>query len=255
MVPELVLKASNIFKSYGSLPVLKGVDISVCKGEVLAIIGPSGSGKSTFLRCVNLLDVPDRGNLSVCGIEFSFGGRGRAFSDGRASLLRQKAGMVFQHFNLFPHMNVLQNVIEGPIYVKRKSEAEAKNLARNILAKVGLSEKLESFPHQLSGGQKQRVAIARALAMEPEIMLFDEITSALDPELVGEVLATVRQLAKDGMTMLLVTHEMSFAADVADRVAFMDGGIIAEIGSPEEIIEHPTNERLKVFLSRFHAEA
>ena len=246
------LVANNIHKAFGDHEVLKGVSLSVQRGEVVTLIGASGSGKSTFLRCLNLLEMPQQGELAIGVHRFAFGKGPRAPKDAQLAQLRENVGMVFQHFNLFPHMSVLANVTEGPRQVKGMARAEADALGRDLLAKVGLADKANSFPSRLSGGQKQRVAIARALAMKPEVMLFDEPTSALDPELVGEVLSVIRNLAAEGMTMVLVTHEMTFAADVSSRVGFMNGGIMAEIGTPGETIRQPRSERLKAFLSRFH---
>lgn len=247
------LAASGIYKSYGTHAVLKGVSLDVARGEVVSLIGASGSGKSTFLRCLNLLELPQGGELAIGRHAFVFG-EGQAIpSDAHASDLRRDIGMVFQHFNLFAHKTVLGNVTEGPIQVQGMAKAEARELAMDLLARVGLADKADSFPSRLSGGQKQRVAIARALAMRPEIMLFDEVTSALDPELVSEVLSVMTDLARDGMTMVLVTHEIAFAADMSNRVAFMNGGVMAEIGSPDAIIRQPTNPRLVGFLERFHA--
>jgi len=249
---ETVLEARGIAKSFGTLPVLHGIDLSLASGEVVAIIGPSGSGKSTFIRCMNMLEVPDSGEILYRGrrVGPKFRGGDQLLGLGE---LRRHVGMVFQHFNLFPHMSVLENVIEGPVTVQRKPRGEAVDIAMDYIAKVGLAEKRDARPDQLSGGQKQRVAIARALAMQPDALLLDEITSALDPELVGEVLGVVRSLAEQGMTMVLVTHEISFAADVSDRVVFMEGGRIAEQGSPDRVLHNPDNERLKTFLARFHA--
>jgi polar amino acid transport system ATP-binding protein len=246
-----MLVARDIHKSFDSHHVLKGVSLSVVRGEVVTLIGASGSGKSTFLRCLNLLEMPQQGQLTVGCHQFTFGS-GRAPGDAKLAALRQDAGMVFQHFNLFPHMSVLANITEGPVQVKGMAQAEANALGRDLLAKVGLADKADAFPSRLSGGQKQRVAIARALAMKPDVMLFDEPTSALDPELVGEVLAVIRKLAAEGMTMILVTHEIAFAADVSTRVGFMNDGVMADLGSPEDIIRKPQSERLKLFLSRFH---
>ncbi|MGY8707259.1 amino acid ABC transporter ATP-binding protein [Bradyrhizobium sp. 18BD] len=246
------LIADNIHKAFGDHEVLKGVSLSVARGEVVTLIGASGSGKSTFLRCLNLLEMPQQGKLAIGTHKFAFGKGVRAAGDAQLALLRRSVGMVFQHFNLFPHMSVLGNVTEGPVQVKGMAQAEANALGRDLLAKVGLADKADAFPSRLSGGQKQRVAIARALAMKPDVMLFDEPTSALDPELVGEVLSVIRSLAAEGMTMVLVTHEMAFAADVSTRVGFMNDGIMAEIGTPEETIRQPRSERLKAFLSRFH---
>ena len=246
------LVANNIHKAFGDNEVLKGVSLSVARGEVVTLIGASGSGKSTFLRCLNLLEMPQQGELAIGSHKFAFGKGVRAAGDAQLALLRRSVGMVFQHFNLFPHMSVLANVTEGPVQVKGMAQNEANDLGRDLLAKVGLADKADAFPSRLSGGQKQRVAIARALAMKPDVMLFDEPTSALDPELVGEVLSVIRSLAAEGMTMVLVTHEMAFAADVSTRVGFMNDGIMAEIGTPEETIRQPRSERLKAFLSRFH---
>ncbi|HEV2159105.1 amino acid ABC transporter ATP-binding protein [Bradyrhizobium sp.] len=246
------LIADNIHKAFGDHEVLKGVSLSVARGEVVTLIGASGSGKSTFLRCLNLLEMPQQGELAIGTHKFAFGKGMRAAGDAQLALLRRSVGMVFQHFNLFPHMSVLGNVTEGPVQVKGMAQNEANDLGRDLLAKVGLADKADAFPSRLSGGQKQRVAIARALAMKPDVMLFDEPTSALDPELVGEVLSVIRSLAAEGMTMVLVTHEMAFAADVSTRVGFMNDGIMAEIGTPAETIRQPRSERLKAFLSRFH---
>jgi polar amino acid transport system ATP-binding protein len=252
VIPQDALSASNIHKSYGDLAVLKGVSLNIARGEVVTLIGASGSGKSTFLRCMNLLELPQAGELQIGEQRFSFGAGQRPPNDARLALLRQNVGMVFQHFNLFPHMSVLDNVIEGPRQVKGMAKREASELGRDLLAKVGLADKMDAFPSRLSGGQKQRVAIARALAMNPDIMLFDEVTSALDPELVTEVLTVIRALARDGMTMIMVTHEMAFAADVSNRVGFMNDGVMAEIGPADSVIHKPQNPRLVAFLNRFH---
>jgi len=246
------LQATEIHKSFGEHHVLKGVSLDVAKGEVVTLIGASGSGKSTFLRCMNLLEMPESGRVAVGEHRFDFDGKQKAPKDACLAALRRDIGMVFQHFNLFPHMTVLQNVIEAPTQVKGMARNEATDLARELLAKVGLADKVDAYPSRLSGGQKQRVAIARALAMRPDVMLFDEVTSALDPELVSEVLGVIKALAAEGMTMVLVTHEMAFAADVSDRVGFMLDGVMAEIDTPSEIFGHPRNERLKSFLQRFH---
>lgn len=251
-VDSPVLQATSIHKSFGDHHVLKGVSLDVAKGEVVTLIGASGSGKSTFLRCMNLLELPQSGHLSVGEHAFEFDAHQRVPKDACLAALRRDIGMVFQHFNLFPHMTVLQNVIEAPMQVKGMTRREAIDLARDLLVKVGLADKVDAYPSRLSGGQKQRVAIARALAMKPDVMLFDEVTSALDPELVSEVLGVIKALAAEGMTMVLVTHEMAFAADVSDRVGFMLDGIMAEIDTPAEIFGHPRNERLKSFLQRFH---
>jgi polar amino acid transport system ATP-binding protein len=247
-----ILAANNIHKAFGLNEVLKGVSLSVERGEVVTLIGASGSGKSTFLRCLNLLELPQSGELAIATHRFAFGDGRREPDKAQLALLRRDVGMVFQHFNLFPHMSVLGNVIEGPVQVKHMAVAEAKALGRDLLAKVGLADKADSFPSRLSGGQKQRVAIARALAMKPDVMLFDEVTSALDPELVGEVLAVIGNLAAEGMTMILVTHEMAFAADVSHRIGFMSEGVMAEIGPAADVIHRPQNPRLVAFLNRFH---
>lgn len=247
-----MIQASEIHKAFGDNKVLKGVSLSVNKGEVVTLIGASGSGKSTFLRCMNLLETPQSGQIQVGEHRFDFSPNRPLPEDSALANLRRDIGMVFQHFNLFPHMSVLQNVIEAPVQVKGMASAEAKELARDLLAKVGLADKVDAYPSHLSGGQKQRVAIARALAMRPAVMLFDEVTSALDPELVGEVLAVIKTLVAEGMTMVIVTHEMDFAEEVSDRVGFMFDGVMAEIGSPNEVIRSPRSERLNVFLQRFH---
>src|SRR6516164_1047459 len=248
-----MIEIVDLWKAFGSLQVLQGVSLHVERGSVVAIIGPSGSGKSTLLRCVNLLEDPDRGRIRVGGREMRFGAGLRSnHSDRELSAFRAATGMVFQHYNLFPHMTAIGNVMTGPSIVKGQPRHEATELARALLAKVGLADKADSYPSQLSGGQRQRVAIARALAMNPALMLCDEVTSALDPELVGEVLAVIEQLAKEGMTMLIVTHEIAFAHEVADLVAFMSDGAIVESGPPGQILEHPENPRTRGFLARFH---
>jgi len=236
-----MISCNNVVKKFNNLEVLKGIDLDVAPGEVVVIIGPSGSGKSTFLRCMNCLEVADSGIITI---------NGKIVESKESSLnkLRQDIGMVFQQFNLFPHRTVMGNIIEAPVLLKKMTKDQAQKQGMELLKKVGLVEKADEFPNRLSGGQKQRVAIARALAMEPKIMLFDEPTSALDPELVGEVLTVMKQLAKEGMTMVVVTHEMGFAKEVADRVIFMDGGYIVEQGSPEAIFEQPQHERTKEFL-------
>jgi L-cystine transport system ATP-binding protein len=243
-----MIQVKKLHKSFGSLEVLSGIDLRIEKGEVVCIIGPSGSGKSTFLRCMNLLEIPDQGELSI-------GGETVSIVNGKVSSkeikkLRGKTGMVFQSFNLFPHRTALENVMEGPVIVKGEDKAEARKKAERLLEKVGLAEKKDAFPGHLSGGQQQRVAIARALAMEPEVLLFDEPTSALDPELVGEVLKTMKELAKEKQTMVIVTHEMSFARDVADLIVFMDGGKIVEMGTPDEVFTAPKEKRTQQFLSK-----
>lgn len=238
-----IVKVRNLEKSFGDLKVLRGIDLDVDEGEKLVIIGPSGSGKSTLLRCLNLLEVPTNGT-----VEFA----GEILTDPDANLakIREEIGMVFQDFNLFPHKTVLENVALAPVIVKHMERAEAEELALSLLEKVGLSDKAANHPAQLSGGQQQRVAIARALAMQPKLMLFDEPTSALDPEMVGEVLQVMGDLARDGMTMVVVTHEMKFAQEVGDRVLFIDEGVILEQGPPEQIFTNPRNSRTKSFLTR-----
>jgi len=246
-----ILSIRELRKSYGQLEVLKGIDLDVQQGEVIAIIGPSGSGKSTFIRCLNMLEIPTSGSFRFHDRHVSPDFKDKAAALG-AGTLRRKVGMCFQHFNLFPHLTVLENVTKGPLVVLRQTRAEAEETARDLLGQVGLAEKADAYPSQLSGGQKQRVAIARALAMHPEVMLFDEVTSALDPELVGEVLQVLRRMAEGGMTMVLVTHEMAFAEEVADRVIFIDQGVIAEEGKPADVMQNPKSERLKQFLMRYH---
>lgn len=246
-----IIETIGLRKSYGTHEVLKGLDLCLGRGEVVALIGPSGSGKSTFIRCLNMLETPTGGTVRFRQEEVGEGFRDRGQQVGIGTL-RRHVGMVFQHFNLFPHMTVLQNVTEGPITVGKAPRKEAEERAVHLLSQVGLAEKQAAYPNHLSGGQKQRVAIARALAMQPEALLLDEVTSALDPELVGEVLAVIRKLAEEGMTMAIVTHEMAFAADVANRVLFLDQGIIAEQGSPDEVIRNPQNPRLQGFVARFH---
>ncbi|KQW59203.1 ATP-binding cassette domain-containing protein [Ensifer sp. T173] len=245
-----MLEARGLRKNYGALEVLKGLDLSLARGEVVALIGPSGSGKSTFIRCLNMMETPTAGEIRFRQQQVGdrFNDRGTKIGIGK---LRRHVGMVFQHFNLFPHKTVLQNVTEGPIIVCKRPPREARELAMDLLGQVGLADKHAAYPNHLSGGQKQRVAIARALAMEPEVLLLDEVTSALDPELVGEVLAVIRNLADKGMTMAIVTHEMAFAADVSDRVLFLDQGVIAETGTSDEVILNPQNPRLQAFVSRF----
>ena len=240
---EIIIKTLGLCKSFDKLDVLRGIDIDIYKGDVVCVIGASGSGKSTFLRCLNLLEQPTGGCIYFEGVDLTG-------SKVDLNLHRQKMGMVFQQFNLFPHLNILKNLTLAPTLLKKvpREEAEAKAMA--LLARVGLADRAESYPNQLSGGQKQRVAIVRALCMEPDVMLFDEPTSALDPEMVGEVLDLIKELADEGMTMVIVTHEMGFAREVADRILFMDEGVIAEQGTPEEIFEHPRCERLKTFLAK-----
>ena len=240
-----MLKLEAIYKSFGRLEVLRGVDLEVRRGTVTCVIGPSGSGKSTLLRCINLLEPPDEGRILLEGKEIT--GAGAKASEDR-DYTRRRVGMVFQQFNLFPHKSALENVTMAQQRVLGLSRAEARSKAEALLDRVGLADKLEEFPDRLSGGQQQRVAIARALAMEPHVMLFDEVTSALDPELVKEVLDVLRGLARDGMTMIVVTHEMQFARNVADEVVFMDEGMVIEHGPPEAVLENPQEERTKRFL-------
>lgn len=238
-----MISVKDLRKSFGKLEILKGIDIDIAKGEVVVVIGPSGSGKSTFLRCLNLLETPTGGQITF---------EGEPITDKRHNInaTREKMGMVFQHFNLFPHKSVLQNLMLAPVKVKKQPPAEAERIALDLLRTVGLSDKKDAYPSQLSGGQKQRIAIARALAMQPHVMLFDEPTSALDPEMVGEVLEVMKKLAEGGMTMVIVTHEMGFAREVGDRIVFMDGGQIVERGTPAEVFGNPQNSRTKDFLSK-----
>ena len=239
---NIKVNVTNLHKSFGKLEVLRGIDLQIAEGEVVCIIGPSGSGKSTFLRCLNQLETATSGSIVVDGFEIC---------DKKTNInrVRQNIGMVFQSFNLFSHLTVLKNVMLAPVDLKKMDKKTPEENAKELLARVGLADKAHVYPHQLSGGQQQRVAIARALAMKPDIMLFDEPTSALDPEMVGEVLAVMKELAKGGMTMAVVTHEMGFARDVADRVIFMDEGVIMEEGTPEEIFKNPKNERTQAFLN------
>ncbi len=243
-----IIQANGVKKHFssrvsGKIKALDGVSAQIQKGDVVVIIGPSGSGKSTFLRCMNLLEIPTGGQILFGGVDIT---------DKKVDINvhRQKMGMVFQHFNLFPHMTILENMTLAPIHLLKKSKAEAEEKAMGLLSRVGLADRANAYPSQLSGGQKQRIAIVRALAMEPEVMLFDEPTSALDPEMVGEVLEVMKELARDGMTMVVVTHEMGFAREVGNRVLFMDAGKILEEGTPEEIFDHPNHPRLKDFLSK-----
>ncbi len=249
-----MVDAQNVEKTFHRNPVLRGVSMQVRKGEVVAIIGPSGSGKTTFLRCLNHLEKINGGRIYIDGELMGYREQpdGRLVEDSESNIARMRAqiGMVFQRFNLFAHLTALQNVMEAPIQVKHMPRQMAEEQARELLRKVGLEYKADAYPSRLSGGQQQRVAIARALAMDPKLMLFDEATSALDPELVGEVLKVMRQLAEEGMTMVVVTHEMGFAREVADRVIFMDGGYIVEQGSPDQVINHPTQERTQNFLRK-----
>ena len=248
-----MVRAERVHKSFGHLRVLKGIDLEVSRREVLCVIGPSGSGKSTFLRCVNHLEKIDAGRLSVDGRLVGYaerGGRLYELKESEIAAQRRDIGMVFQRFNLFPHMTAVQNVMEAPVHVKGLHRKAAEQRARELLDRVGLAAKADAYPAQLSGGQQQRVAIARALAMEPKLMLFDEPTSALDPELVGEVLDVMKQLALDGMTMIVVTHEMGFAREVGDTLVFMDDGVVVESGPPREMIAAPAHDRTKSFLSK-----
>jgi polar amino acid transport system ATP-binding protein len=248
-----MVKAEGVHKRFGRNEVLKGIDLEVAPGEVLCLLGPSGSGKSTFLRCINHLEKINAGRLSVDGELVGYRPAGDKLHELRESEVARKRaeiGMVFQHFNLFGHMTALANVTCAPIYVKHVPREQARTLARELLDRVGLADKHDAYPSQLSGGQQQRVAIARALAMEPKLMLFDEPTSALDPELVGEVLEAMKQLAGEGMTMIVVTHEMGFAREVADNVVFMDGGVVVESGPPQDVIANPRHERTRAFLSK-----
>ncbi len=250
---ELMVKAEAVHKSFGRLEVLKGIDLEVRRGEVLCVLGPSGSGKSTFLRCINHLEEINAGRLYVDGELVGYreaGGKLYELRENEVARKRAEIGMVFQHFNLFPHMTALENVTLAPIRVKGTPRSDARNRAQQLLQRVGLGDKLGTYPVALSGGQQQRVAIARALAMDPKLMLFDEPTSALDPELVGDVLDAMRQLARDGMTMIVVTHEMGFAREVADEVVFMDEGVVVESGPPAEVLSSPRHERTKMFLSK-----
>jgi len=247
---EPILKIDGLRKSFGTLEVLKGIDLEVAQGETVVILGASGSGKSTLLRCVNFLERPSAGRIALDGkaIGAEDGGGTVRYSEAQLSRVRTRVGMVFQQFNLFPHMTALKNVMEGQVTVLGRAKVEAEQTARRVLAKVGLADKTDEYPARLSGGQQQRVAIARALAMDPEIMLFDEVTSALDPELVGEVLRTMRALSDEGMTMLIVTHELGFAYHVADRVIFLHDGLIHEQGTPQEVLLRPREPRTREFL-------
>lgn len=249
---QLMIDARKVRKSFGSNEVLKGIDLQVQTGQVLCLLGPSGSGKSTFLRCINHLETINGGRLYVDGELMGFKERGDAIYELKPSAVakqRSEIGMVFQRFNLFPHLTALQNIIEAPIGIRGIKRSDAIAKAETLLASVGLADKADHYPSQLSGGQQQRVAIARALAMEPKLMLFDEPTSALDPELVGDVLDVMRKLAESGMTMIVVTHEIGFAREVADRVVFMDEGVVVEAGAPSEVIDNPQNPRTKAFIN------
>ena len=243
MNDNILIRAENVRKSFSGKEVLKGIDLEIRKGEVVVIIGPSGSGKSTFLRCLNLLEVPTGGHIYFNDVDITE-------KSVNIDMHRQKMGMVFQHFNLFPHMDILKNMTIGPEKLLKKSREEAEKQAMELLARVGLADRSHAYPNQLSGGQKQRIAIVRALCMQPEVMLFDEPTSALDPEMVGEVLQVMRDLAREHMTMVVVTHEMGFAKEVADRVVFLDEGILMEQNRPEEFFVDPRNERLRSCLGK-----
>lgn len=247
MNDNVIIQAEKVQKYFngGAIKALDGVSAQIQKGEVVVVIGPSGSGKSTFLRCLNLLELPTGGKIFFKGADIT-----NPKAD--INLYRQKMGMVFQHFNLFPHMTILKNMTLAPTQLLKKSREAAEAQAMTLLERVGLADRASAYPSQLSGGQKQRIAIVRALCMDPEVMLFDEPTSALDPEMVGEVLDVMKELAQDGMTMVVVTHEMAFARDVSDRVIFMDGGVIVEEGEPRQVIENPQSDRTRAFLARFH---
>ena len=252
-----MLEIAGLRKRFGTVEVLRDVSLAVRPGEVVVVIGPSGSGKTTLLRCTNLLEEYEHGTILIDGEPIGYrtdrhSGRRVRMSEREIARAREQIGMVFQSFNLFPHMNVLENIVAAPVRVKRVERRQAEVRARELLAMVGLSDKAAEHPIRLSGGQQQRVAIARALAMDPKIMLFDEVTSALDPELVGEVLAAMQQLASDGMTMVVVTHEMSFARDIADRIVFMDDGVIVEEGKPDQLLFAPQTERVRAFLKRYN---
>ena len=252
-MPELMLRCEQVWKRFGKTEVLKGIDLEVNRGEVFVIVGPSGSGKSTLLRCINHLEVIDKGRIYIDGELLGYrevNGVLKEQDERSTARMRASIGLVFQQFNLFPHLSALGNVVEAPVQVKKVPKAEAVKAGRELLTKVGLGEKLDAYPPQLSGGQQQRVAIARALAMQPKLMLFDEPTSALDPELVGEVLDVMKNLAAEGMTMVVITHEMGFAREVADRVVFMDEGRVVESASPAEFFQHPREQRTRTFLSK-----
>ena len=249
-----MVRARDVHKAFGPTEVLKGIDLDVAAGEVVVVLGPSGSGKSTFLRCINRLEAIDQGSIEVDGEQIGYrlhDGRLDKLSNREIARQRRKIGMVFQQFNLYPHMTTLQNVIEAPVGVHGQNRQDAIRHGRELLTRVGLADKIDAYPRQLSGGQQQRVAIARALAIRPKLMLFDEPTSALDPELVGEVLATMRDLAEQGLTMIVVTHEIGFAREAADRVVFMDDGNVIEAGPPGEVLANPQHPRTRAFLSRF----
>ena len=248
---KYIIEVNHLEKSYGDVQVLKDISFHVCEGEVLSIIGPSGSGKSTLLRAINQLETIEGGEVIICG-DTLCNDNNLVLTKEEKRKIQLHNGLVFQDFNLFPHMSILRNITEALIYVLNKDKEEAKEIALELLDKMGLKNRADAYPCQLSGGQKQRVSIARALALKPNVLWFDEPTSALDPELTGEILKVIKDLAKEKMTMVVVTHEMAFAKDISDRVIFMDDGIIAEKGTPEEVFEHPTNPRTKQFLQRFN---
>lgn len=251
---DVLIEARNVHKKFGSNEVLKGIDLDVKSGEVIVILGPSGSGKSTFLRCINHLETMDQGHILVAGEQVGYvqkNGQLHKASSRQLAHQREKIAMVFQQFNLYPHMTVLENIIEAPVGVHGHSKSDAIQTAHALLRKVGLADKANAYPNELSGGQQQRISICRALAIKPSVILFDEPTSALDPELVGEVLTTMRDLAQQGLTMIVVTHEIGFAKEAADQVIFMDGGVVVEQGRPEQVIGHPSKPRTQEFLSRF----
>jgi L-cystine transport system ATP-binding protein len=247
-----MIEIEQLFKRFDDLEVLKGIDLTIERGKTAVIIGPSGSGKTTLLRCLNLLETPDSGkiNLGEMAAQFS---KSKKMKNRDLMSFRKQTGMVFQSYNLFPHLTALENIMEGQVVVLKRSKEEARNKAMSLLEKVGLKDRGDMYPHQLSGGQQQRIGIARAMAMDPEVLLFDEPTSALDPELVGEVLKVMKDLVGEGMTMVVVTHEMKFARDVADQVIFMDQGVVMEKGTPEEVFDHSNNQRLMQFLNRVNA--
>lgn len=250
-----VLDVAGVSKRFGALEVLSDISFQVEKGETVCVLGPSGSGKSTLLRCINWLERPDAGQIYLNGSQIGVNGAGFVMSDRELSRIRTRIGMVFQHFALWPHLTVLQNLMEAPVQVQKRSKAEVRDEALALLAKVGLSDKRDAFPAKLSGGQKQRVGIARALAMRPDLLLFDEPTSALDPELVGEVLVVMRELAHEGMTMVVVTHEMGFARDAATRILFLDRGRVVETAAPERFFSSPETERARQFIQRYAGHA
>jgi polar amino acid transport system ATP-binding protein len=250
-----VLDVAGVSKRFGEVEVLSDISFRVAKSETVCVLGPSGSGKSTLLRCINWLERPDAGHIYLNGAEIGVNGAGLVMSDRELSRIRTRIGMVFQHFALWPHLTVLQNLMEAPVQVQKRPRAEVRDEALALLAKVGLSDKRDAFPAKLSGGQKQRVGIARALAMRPDLLLFDEPTSALDPELVGEVLVVMRDLAREGMTMVIVTHEMGFARDAATRVLFLDRGRVVESGTPERFFSNPETERARQFIQRYAGDS